>query len=439
MSLTPFHARFRSALGARDMCRRWPGHTAVVDAQTRPRNGSGCRCLPRRFARRQHNGERRSGGVAMMKKYGVAFVMFAVALGGCKQVDHQDAQRTTEAAFASAPAESTAAESTAAASTAGAFTPDESVAVASAQDSAVVAPKSPAQDLSKQDRTPRSALPPSIAARRTSKREQHDLNAAAARAAAPAPAETEIQAAMNGAADAAKTPALESKLHAPLTTAPEPRAPRFPARRKEAVPALAGEAAQPLSAASPPSEFASVDEARAKMLNGNVVFNVPTPVDVDNSCPCRIDVVLSPTRGLRDLQKLIVERNPDAGNFEHAQIQISDRMTAQLTADPDDFVVDPKGDQEQAVGTVSPVIWSWTITPNHWGRHTLQLVLKALVTMDGQPTPIVLTTLDKSIQVTVTPFGRVKRFFAGNWQWIWTTLLAPLALGLWKYRRRFAH
>ncbi|SUY26976.1 Uncharacterised protein [Burkholderia oklahomensis] len=379
----------------------------------------------------------------MMKKYGVAFVAFAVALGGCKEAGHQDAQRTTVAAFASAPAESTAAEST---PDAAASAPDESAAAASAQGSAALASKSPTPDLAKQERAPQSVPPPSIATPRTSGHARYDLNAEAAKAAsawaaAPARAETQTQVAMNGVVDAAKTPvpALASKLHAPSTTAPEPGAPRLLAHRKEAVPALAGQAAQPLFASSPPSEFASVDEARAKMLNGNVVFNVPTPVDVDDSCPCRIDVVLSPTRGLRDLQKLIVEHNPDAGNFENAQIQVSDRMSAQLTADPDDFAVDPKGDQEQAVGTVSPVMWSWTITPNHWGRHTLQLVLKALVTVDGQPTPIVLTTLDKSIQVTVTPFGRVKRFFAANWQWIWTTLLAPLALWLWKYRRRFAH
>ncbi|AJY38313.1 hypothetical protein BW21_5716 [Burkholderia humptydooensis] len=109
------------------------------------------------------------------------------------------------------------------------------------------------------------------------------------------------------------------------------------------------------------------------------------------------------------MQQQIAENNPSAGNFQHARIKISDRMIARLSADPDDFSIDPAGVQEQAVGMAAPVVWSWRITLNHWGRHRLRLVLEALVTVDGGAVPARLTTLDKPMLVTVTPLGRVRR------------------------------
>jgi hypothetical protein len=190
------------------------------------------------------------------------------------------------------------------------------------------------------------------------------------------------------------------------------------------------------SPSPPPSTFASVNEARASMISGHLVFNVPTPVDIDETCPCRIDAVLGAAQSVLDLQKLITLDNPQATNLQSAQVQMSNQMIARLTADPDDFTIDPRGDQEQAVSSQMPTTWSWTVTPNRWGRHTLQLVIEAVVTVEGHSEPVLLTTLDKPIQVTVTPWGRIRRFAADNWKWAWTAIFVPIAGWIWSRFKR---
>jgi hypothetical protein len=214
-----------------------------------------------------------------------------------------------------------------------------------------------------------------------------------------------------------------------------------------AVPASAADAAASSTSATgasagapapspPPSTFASVNEARASMISGHLVFNVPTPVDIDETCPCRIDAVLGAAQSVLDLQKLITLDNPQATNLQSAQVQMSNQMIARLTADPDDFTIDPRGDQEQAVSSQMPTTWSWMVTPNRWGRHTLQLVIEAVVTVEGHSEPVLLTTLDKPIQVTVTPWGRIRRFAADNWKWAWTAIFVPIAGWIWSRFKR---
>ncbi|WP_147432426.1 ornithine cyclodeaminase [Pararobbsia silviterrae] len=265
--------------------------------------------------------------------------------------------------------------------------------------------------------------------------------------AALAPAASDV-----GASAAAAAPAFELRPHlpghdlqadivSPALPAPPPAAHGpGPLAGGAAPPALATSDAraadtQPASSATIPSGFASVDKAISDMISGNLVFNVPTPIDVDDSCPCRIDAILSPNVGVATLRAQIAASNPDATDFQSASIKMSDRMTARLSADPDDFTVDPKGDQEQAVGLQSPAKWSWLVTPNNWGRHTLHLVIFANVDIQGQSAPVGVVTFDKPLEVTVTPVGRIKRFITAHGEWAWGALVVPFAVWLWKQRR----
>ncbi|WP_231755978.1 MULTISPECIES: ornithine cyclodeaminase [unclassified Burkholderia] len=357
------------------------------------------------IGQRRPRGTARTGDVAMMKRSCVAFVMCAAMLAGCDDRKQLDAPRTTVSAFASGTDE--AAENAAA--------PDASMPD-------VIAP----------GESPQGAMPA----------------ASAPGAAAPNTSTADTSASAIASAPDAQTQEkfllMRPLRPPPATTSNQPITPDTISKANRVTQANPQPSPSPIQptgqapSATPPSAFASVDEALAKMIEGNVVFNVPTPVDIDGTCPCQIDAVLSPKESVAALQQQIAENNPSAGNFQHARIKISDRMIARLSADPDDFSIDPAGDQEQAVGVAAPVVWSWRITPNHWGRHRLRLVLKALVTVDGGAVPARLTTLDKPMLVTVTPLGRVRHFAGDNWQWLWGALLVPAFGWMWKRRRRTA-
>jgi hypothetical protein len=199
-----------------------------------------------------------------------------------------------------------------------------------------------------------------------------------------------------------------------------------------------GSKAVTVSAASGPesAQFASVDEARKQLPLGPVVFNVPTPVDIDDDCPCRIDAIVSAIdEDPKKLESAIKSENPAAKNFQSAKIRVSPRMVASLSASPDDFDVNPKGDQEQDVGFGEPANWTWTIVPKTWGPHVLMLTMKANVMINGKAEAVSLKTFSKPILVAVTPFGRAKHLADNHIEFVWGSFLLPFLgfLGwLWK-------
>lgn len=137
----------------------------------------------------------------------------------------------------------------------------------------------------------------------------------------------------------------------------------------------------------------------------------------------------------KTLENSIKADNPVAKNFQTANIRISPRMTASLTANPDDFDVSPKGDQEQDVGLGEAARWTWTIVPKTWGPHVLTLTLKANVLINGKAEPVSLKTFTRPLLVAVTPFGRVTHFVKDHLEFAWGSLLVPFAgflTWLWK-------
>ncbi|MBC8724347.1 PASTA domain-containing protein [Paraburkholderia sp. 31.1] len=195
---------------------------------------------------------------------------------------------------------------------------------------------------------------------------------------------------------------------------------------------------------APPSDnptqaaFASVDRALDSMPLATAVFNVPTDIDVDEDCPCRIDFVLDARQSADAIAALIKRHNPAAANFQHDRVRIYYNMEASLTAQPDDFSIDPGPEKpyRQAVSETKPTTWTWYVTPKRWGVHRMRLALYARIPIEGKPTPVLVQTFDKNITVTVTPWSLVRRFVLENWKWLWVTLLIPLGQLVWKNRRR---
>jgi hypothetical protein len=87
-----------------------------------------------------------------------------------------------------------------------------------------------------------------------------------------------------------------------------------------------------------------------------------------------------------------------------------------------------------------PLIWEWHVTPPDEKDIVLSVSLWAKVSEDGVTGDYrtMAKTFDASIKVRVSPYGRARRFFVANWQWLWGAVPA-IAGGfawLWSKRRR---
>ena len=174
------------------------------------------------------------------------------------------------------------------------------------------------------------------------------------------------------------------------------------------------------------SIFSAVDEALAKMQIGNIAFNSPSPMNVDDSArvELRLDLQLPPST----LIKTISAR----GVVEYATIKVSDRMTAHLYGD--DFAITANTPETQAISGRESTSWQWTVKPKTAGQCELCLNLTAIIDIDGSREERNIETFSRTIQVIVTPGQRAKKFAKENWKWVGGTILIPLVGWWWKQR-----
>jgi hypothetical protein len=182
-----------------------------------------------------------------------------------------------------------------------------------------------------------------------------------------------------------------------------------------------------------PIDFKAVDQALSQLRVGNVAYNAPPAMFKGESHP--ISVVLSPAATADQLAQQLHNLLGAQENVQTASIQVSPLMQATLTGQG--FNISPSGPQTQAVSGIQPTEWDWTVSPTETGNLDLQLDLEAILDLgNGTSTPRRLKTFTKVIRVRVQALDAMKGFVAGNWQWLWSTLLVPLAGYLWHRRRK---
>lgn len=175
------------------------------------------------------------------------------------------------------------------------------------------------------------------------------------------------------------------------------------------------------------SMLATVDHVLESLGKANIAFNVPEKLNIKQTA--QIELLLSPGESVEQLRNAIKA----TGGREGATIRISNRMEARLTGAA--FQITAITPEEQAVGSIERVNWKWDVTPTTSGQHPLHLTLSALVLVDGNTTRRAIQTFDKTIIVNVTPTQLVENFVKNNWQWLWATILLPIAGGIWKRRK----
>lgn len=171
-----------------------------------------------------------------------------------------------------------------------------------------------------------------------------------------------------------------------------------------------------------------VDQIVNDLEWGNIAFNTPQKVRLEE--PTIIELVLSTTQSIEELQSSLEYQE----KFESAEIRISNRMEANLSGTG--FKIEALIPQEQAISRSQTTRWKWEITPTQDGSQNLSLTLSAIINVSGRDAPFVIQTFNKKIEVEVSVGQHVLTFVAGNWQWLWASILVPTAPFLWKWYRK---
>jgi hypothetical protein len=178
----------------------------------------------------------------------------------------------------------------------------------------------------------------------------------------------------------------------------------------------------------PKDQLGAIDGMLEKLAVGNIAFNAPQTMNLHNTA--LIQLKLGLTTPTEELKRLIEAE----GEKEGARIQVSDRMEARLTGP--NFAISAITPETQAVSRSAITEWKWEVKPNSGGRQNLHLTLSAVLSIDGAPTPRVIRTFDRIIEIEVTWDQRVRSFVENNWQWLWAAIIIPLFGWFWKIRKR---
>jgi len=150
-----------------------------------------------------------------------------------------------------------------------------------------------------------------------------------------------------------------------------------------------------------------------------------------------IELLLSTSSSTEELKQQLTEADAKEAV---AGIPTAERMQARLTGDPG-FVIQAITPEEQAISSFGTTKWEWDVTPMQAGEEkNLHLTITALIEVAEETIPRTIDTYNRTIMVKEVQKSwgqRVSEFIGNNWQWLWATILAPIALWAYRtYRRR---
>jgi hypothetical protein len=160
---------------------------------------------------------------------------------------------------------------------------------------------------------------------------------------------------------------------------------------------------------------------------GNIVYNVPATMTRD--IPQKVELRLAVQKSMEELKKKIMNSGLLGVEARNNGAVVTNVMSAQLIGDST-FQISPAIALNQSVA-LDGNTWNWTVTPLQEGRHNLVLKLSAIVQIQGQTEPRLITTMDHVITVVAPPFSlseAILGFLKDYWLWILILLLAFILL-----------
>ncbi len=180
-------------------------------------------------------------------------------------------------------------------------------------------------------------------------------------------------------------------------------------------------------AATTKNAFDVIDEQLKKMSFGNIAFNTPKTINIDSTKTIQLKLDLK--KSIDELKNTINSQEGKAG----AQIKVSNQMEARLTGQ--NFSITPLTPETQAISSNETTEWMWRVKPTAEGTQDLNLTLSAILDVNGKAMPRKVEVFVKVIEVKVTAYQKIQLFVEKNWQWLWATLVIPIAGWLWKKKK----
>lgn len=162
------------------------------------------------------------------------------------------------------------------------------------------------------------------------------------------------------------------------------------------------------------------------LVRGKLSYNIPDTMDVGKQYIAKVsvtkalsEVVLLYGFSKKEIKKTIIVDS----------IAISSRVEVSLI-DPleENFFIKSVNKSLQTVDTKSNTVWKWYVKPNKVGKNPLELVVSTRVAdhfgSDYRDIPV----FSKTINVKSNYWYSTKSFFSKNWQYIFSSVLIPLAI-----------
>ena len=133
-------------------------------------------------------------------------------------------------------------------------------------------------------------------------------------------------------------------------------------------------------------------------------------------------------------------------------LKVSGRMKVRLTGKADEFTIEPQSTEEQLVTGREYTSWDWSVTPLKEGTYKLELRATVIVRVGaGETIPKDLKAIEREITAKVAPSaastpttgpstapspepeGLVEWIVKNaDWKWVFTVLIIPAVIYLWK-------
>jgi hypothetical protein len=172
-----------------------------------------------------------------------------------------------------------------------------------------------------------------------------------------------------------------------------------------------------------------VDRILKSLDCGNIAFNSPEEMNVGESKTIRL--ILSGNQSIQAIETALKKDLGKKDKIFSTPVRISEFMKADLSASESDFKIESWSEPQQAISTNESTEWSWKVTPKKAGKRDIHLKLSVIVKVFDQTSPRTVQIFDKYINVKVTTAQMLSMFISDNWQWLWTTILIPLAPFVW--------
>ena len=176
--------------------------------------------------------------------------------------------------------------------------------------------------------------------------------------------------------------------------------------------------------ASTTNNTSKEDKITSQLYAASMAFSAPETANVREHIT--IQLLLDPSKDLKELESKLSE----PGKKTSTKVSISQIVIASLSAP--DFIIEQVTPEEQAVAQSVPTEWLWTLIPKSTGKNEIKLSITAIVKIDNKEYKYHIKTYETTIVIEVKPQQVILDWLAKYWQWLFSTLLLPLGLYLYK-------